>query len=55
MIANVLNNGAEENAQKKKEQERPAARISLKAHLAEKKALVSVEKWDDDLQIVYKF
>ncbi len=44
MVDNVLNNGAGEKAQKeenKKEQERPAARISLKARLAEKKALVS--------------
>ena len=44
MVDNVLNNGAGEKAQKeenKKEQERPAARTSLKARLAEKKALVS--------------
>ena len=44
MVDNVLNNGAGEKAQKeenKKEQERPAARNSLKARLAEKKALVS--------------
>ncbi|MBO5032987.1 MAG: DUF4316 domain-containing protein [Lachnospiraceae bacterium] len=41
MIDNVLNNGAGEKAQKeaaKKEQEQPAARVSLKARLAEKKA-----------------
>lgn len=44
MVDNVLNNGAGEKAQKeenRKEQERPAARTSLKARLAEKKALVS--------------
>ncbi len=44
MIDNVLNNGAGEKAQKeenRREQERPAARTSLKARLAEKKALVS--------------
>ena len=44
MVDNVLNNGAGEKARKeenKKEQERPAARTSLKARLAEKKALVS--------------
>lgn len=44
MIDNVLNNGAGEKAQKeenRKEQERPATRTSLKARLAEKKALVS--------------
>lgn len=41
MIDNVLNNGAGEKAQReanKKEQEQPAARVSLKARLAEKKA-----------------
>ncbi len=44
MVDNVLNNGAGEKAQKeenKKEQERPAARTSLKARLAEKRAFVS--------------
>lgn len=44
MIDNVLNNGAGEKAQKeenRREQERPVARTSLKARLAEKKALVS--------------
>jgi len=44
MIDNVLNNGAGEKAQKeenRREQERPATRTSLKARLAEKKALVS--------------
>lgn len=41
MVDNVLNNGAGEKAQReanKKEQEQPAARVSLKARLAEKKA-----------------
>jgi len=40
----VLNNGAGEKAQKeenKREQECPAGKTSLKARLAEKKALVS--------------
>ncbi len=44
MVDNVLNNGAGEKAQKeenKKEQERPVARTSLKARLAEKKAQVA--------------
>ena len=44
MIDNVLNNGAGEEAQKeaaKREQEQPAARVSLKARLAEKKAQVA--------------
>ena len=53
MADNVLNNGAGENAQKeenKKEQERPAARTSLKARLAEKKALVSGQGKDREAQ-----
>ena len=53
MVDNVLNNGAGEKAQKeenKKEQERPAARISLKARLAEKKALVSGQGKDHEAQ-----
>ena len=53
MVDNVLNNGAGEKAQKeenKKEQERPAARTSLKARLAEKKALVSGQEKDHEAQ-----
>ena len=53
MVDNVLNNGAGEKAQKeenKREQERPAARTSLKARLAEKKALVSGQRKDHDAQ-----
>ena len=44
MVDNVLNNGAGEKAQKeenKKKQDRPAAKPSLKARLAEKKAQVA--------------
>ena len=53
MVDNVLNNGAGEKKQKeenKKEQERPAARTSLKARLAEKKALVSGQGKDREAQ-----
>ncbi|RKJ18714.1 DUF3849 domain-containing protein [bacterium D16-50] len=53
MVDNVLNNGAGEKAQKeenKKDQERPAARASLKARLAEKKALVSGQGKDHEAQ-----
>ena len=53
MVDNVLNNGAGEKAQKeenKKEQKRPAARTSLKARLAEKKALVSGQGKDHEAQ-----
>ncbi len=53
MVDDVLNNGAGEKAQKeenKKEQERPAARSSLKARLAEKKALVSGQGKDRETQ-----
>jgi len=53
MVDDVLNNGAGEKAQKeenKREQERPAARTSLKARLAEKKALVSGQGKDHDAQ-----
>ena len=53
MVDNVLNNGAGEKAQKeenKKEQESPAARTSLKARLAEKKALVSGQGKDHEAQ-----
>ena len=53
MVDNVLNNGAGEKAQKeenRKEQERPAARTSLKARLAEKKALVSGQGKDHEAQ-----
>ena len=53
MVDNVLNNGAGEKAQKeenKKEQERPAARTSLKARLAEKKAIVSGQGKDHEAQ-----
>ena len=53
MVDNVLNNGAGEKAQKeenKKEQERPAARTSLKARLAQKKALVSGQGKDCEAQ-----
>ncbi|GFI46998.1 hypothetical protein IMSAGC019_02318 [Lachnospiraceae bacterium] len=53
MVDNVLNNGVGEKAQKeenKKEQERPAARTSLKARLAEKKALVSGQGKDHEAQ-----
>lgn len=39
IIDNTLNNGAGEKTGK--EQEQPAGRISLKAHFAEKQALVS--------------
>lgn len=51
MIDNVLNNGVGEKAQKeenRREQERPAARTSLKARLAEKKALVSGKGKDNE-------
>ena len=51
MIDNVLNNGAGEKAQKeenRREQERPAARTSLKARLAEKKAIVSGQGKDHE-------
>lgn len=53
MVDNVLNNGAGEKVQKeenKKEQERPVARTSLKARLAEKKALVSGQGKDHEAQ-----
>lgn len=53
MIDNVLNNGAGEKAQKeenKKEQDRPIARVSLKARLAEKKALVSGQGKEREVQ-----
>ncbi len=53
MVDNVLNNGAGEKAQKeenKKEQERPAARTSLKARLAEKKAFISGQGKDHEAQ-----
>lgn len=53
MVDNVLNNGSGEKAQKeenKKEQERPAAKASLKARLAEKKALVSGQGKDHETQ-----
>ena len=53
MVDNVLNNGAGEKAQKeenKREQERPAAKASLKARLAEKKALVSGQGKDHEAQ-----
>ena len=53
MVDNVLNNGAGEKAQKeenRKEQERPAARTSLKSRLAEKKALVSGQGKDHEAQ-----
>jgi len=53
MVDNVLNNGAGEKAQKeenKKEQERPAAKASLKARLAEKKAIVSGQGKDHEAQ-----
>jgi hypothetical protein len=53
MVDNVLNNGAGEKAQKeaaKREQEQPAARISLKARLAEKRAQVAGQNQDHDAQ-----
>lgn len=53
MVDNVLNNGAGEKAQKeaaKKEQEQPAARGSLKARLAEKKAQATRCSQDHDAQ-----
>jgi hypothetical protein len=53
MVDNVLNNGAGEKAQKeenKKEQVRPAARTSLKARLAEKKAQVAGSGQEHDEQ-----
>ena len=48
-----FNNGVGEKAQKeaaKREQEQPAARISLKARLAEKKAQVAGQNQDHDAQ-----
>ena len=53
MVDNVLNNGAGEKAQReenRKEKERPAAKASLKARLAEKKALVSGQGKDHEAQ-----
>ena len=53
MVDNVMNNGAGEKARKeenKKEQERPAAKVSLKARIAEKKALVSGQGKDHEVQ-----
>lgn len=53
MIDHVRNNGVGEKAQKeenRKEQEHPAARTSLKARLAEKKALVSGQGKDREAQ-----
>ena len=53
MIDNVLNNGAVEKAQKeesRREQERPAAKVSLKVRLAEKKALVSGQGRENEEQ-----
>ena len=53
MVDNVLNNGAGEKARKeenKKEPERSMARTSLKARLAEKKALVSGQGKDHEAQ-----
>ena len=53
MVDNVLNNGAGEKAMKeenKKEQERPVARTSLKARLAEKKAVVSGQGKEHEAQ-----
>ena len=49
----AFNNGVGEKAQKeaaKREQEQPAARISLKARLAEKKAQVAGQNQDHDAQ-----
>lgn len=52
MIDNVLNNGAEKAQREanKKEQEQPAARVSLKARLAEKKAQVAGHSGEHDAQ-----
>lgn len=53
MVDNILNNGAGEKAQKeenKKAQDKPDAKLSLKARLAEKKALVSGQGKDHDAQ-----
>ena len=53
MVDNVLNNGAGEKAQKeenKKAQDKPAEKMSLKARLAEKKALVSGQGKDHEAQ-----
>lgn len=52
MIDNVLNNGAEKAQREanKKEQEHPAARVSLKARLAEKKAQVAGHSGEHDAQ-----
>lgn len=52
MIDNVLNNGAEKAQREanKKEQEQPAARVSLKARLAEKKAQVAGHSGEYDAQ-----
>jgi hypothetical protein len=52
MIDNVLNNGVEKAQREaaKKEQEQPAARTSLKARLAEKKAQVAGSGQDHDAQ-----
>jgi hypothetical protein len=52
MIDNVLNNGVEKVQREavKKEQEQPAARTSLKARLAEKKAQVAGTGQERDAQ-----
>lgn len=52
MIDNVLNNGAEKAQREanKKEQEQPAARVSLKARLVEKKAQVAGHSGEHEAQ-----
>ena len=53
MVDNVLNYGAgkkDHREENKKEQECPAAKTSLKARLAEKKALVSGKGKDHEAQ-----
>ncbi|MDE7327048.1 MAG: hypothetical protein K2N63_12390 [Lachnospiraceae bacterium] len=53
MVDNVLNNGAggkEQKEENKRGQEHPMTRASLKAQLAEKKALVSSQGKDRDAQ-----
>ena len=51
MVDNVLNNGVGEKARKeenKKAQDKPAKKMSLKARLAEKKALVAGQGHDEN-------
>ena len=52
MIDNVLNNGVEkaQREEVKKEKGQPAAKVSLKARLAEKKAQIAGQGKDHDVQ-----